>query len=96
MQGTHTKVEMAMSALTHGQPPNKVVAHWVQKVANRKLQRYAFLDSGALSGAAPEEEEQDPEDTGETSRETFIFPDGGTGKATKKMLLKHNLCLATQ
>jgi hypothetical protein len=43
-----------------------------------------------------EEDEEDLKDTGEISRKTFMFPDGGTGKATKKMLLKHNLQLETR
>jgi hypothetical protein len=30
------------------------------------------------------------------SRKTFMFPDRQTGKATKKMLLKHNLRIAAQ
>jgi hypothetical protein len=54
---------------------------------------HAFLDSGSISGAALEEDEEDLNDTGEISRKTFMFPNGGTRKATKKMLLKHNLQL---
>jgi hypothetical protein len=50
-----------------------------------------FLDSGATSRATPEEDKKDLNNTGEISRKTFIFLDGRTGKATKKMLLKHNL-----
>jgi hypothetical protein len=53
--------------------------------------RYAFLDLGATSGVAPEEDEQDLNDTSKMSRKIYMFPDGGTQKATKKMLLKHNL-----
>ncbi len=56
----------------------------------------AFLDSGATSGAAPEEIELDLEDTGQLSEKTFMFPDGRTGKATKRMLLGHNLQLAAR
>ncbi len=85
---------MALSASTDGQPTNKVAAHWARKLANRKSRRYAFLDSGATFGAAPEEDKQDLDDTGEMSRKTFMFPDGWTRKATKKMLLKHNLQIA--
>jgi hypothetical protein len=51
---------------------------------------------GATSRAAPEEDEQELKDTGEMSRKTFVFPDGRIGKATKKLLLKHNLLLAAQ
>jgi hypothetical protein len=65
-------------------------------LTKRKAPRYAFLDSGATSGAAPEEDEQDLNDTGKMSRKTFIFPNGQTGKATKTMLLKHNLRIAAQ
>ncbi len=85
-----------MLASTDGQPTNKVAAHWARKLANRKSRRYAFLDSGETSGAAPEEDEQDLDNTGEMSRKTFMFPDRWTGKATKKMLLKHNLWIAAQ
>jgi hypothetical protein len=52
---------------------------------------YAFLDSGATSGAALEEDEQDLDNTRKISRKTFMFPNGRTVKETKKMLLKHNL-----
>ncbi len=77
-------------------PPNKVAAHWAQKLPTRKSRRFAFLDSGSTSGAAPAEDEPDLDDTGQPSRKTFMFPDGRTGKATKKMLLKHNLQLAAR
>jgi hypothetical protein len=63
---------------------------------NRKSRRFAFLDSGATSGAAQEEDAPDLDDTGQPSQKTFMFPDGCTGKATKKMLLKHNLRLAAR
>ncbi len=51
---------------------------------------------GATSGAAPAEDVPDLVYTGQPSRKKFMFPDGGTGKATKKMLLKHNLRLAAR
>ena len=85
-----------MSTIVTGSPPNKVAAHWVQKLHNRKLRRFAFLDSGATSGAAPAEDEPDLVNTGQPSRKTFMFPDGRTEKATKKMLLKHILRLSTR
>jgi hypothetical protein len=88
---SHTNIEKAMSAILTGNPPNKAAAHWARKLHNRKLRRFAFLDSGATSGAAPAEDKPDLVDTGQPSRKTFMFPDGHTGKATKKMLLKHNL-----
>jgi hypothetical protein len=91
-----TNVEMAMLAIVKRIPSNKVATHWVQKLHNRKSRRFAFLDSGATSGAAPEEDAPDLDDTGQPSQKTFMFPDGCTGKATKKMLLKHNLHLATR
>ena len=85
-----------MSAIVTGNPPNKIAAHWVQKLQNRKSRRFAFLDSGATSGAAPEEDAPDLDNTGQPSQKTFMFPDGRTGKATKKMLLKHNLQLTAR
>ncbi len=65
-------------------------------MANRKSCRYAFLDLGATSSAAPKGVEQDLDNTVKMSRKTFMFPNGQTGKATKKMLLKHNLWIAAQ
>ncbi len=94
--GSTTNIEMAMSAIAKEIPSNKVAVHWVQKLQSRKSRRFAFLDSGATSGAAPEEDAPDLDDTGQPSQKTFMFPDGCTGKATKKMLLKHNLRLAAQ
>jgi hypothetical protein len=75
---------MVILASTDGQPTNKVAAHWARKLANRKSCQYAFLDSEATSSTAPEENEQDLDNTSEMSRKTFMFPNGRTGKATKK------------
>jgi len=80
---SQTNIEMAMSAIGTGSPINKVVAHRARKLNNRKLRRFAFLDSGATSGAAPEGDKPDLLDTGQPSRKTFMFPNGRTGKATK-------------
>jgi hypothetical protein len=88
---SHTNIEKAMLAIVTGNPPNKIAAHWAQKLQNRKTRRFTFLDSGATSGAAPEEDAPDLDNTGQPSQKMFMFPDGRTGKATKKMLLKHNL-----
>ncbi len=85
-----------MIAIADGQPANKVVTHWARKLANRKACRYAFLDLGATSEAAPEEAKPDLNNTSEMSRKIFMFPDGCARKATKKMLLKHNLRIAAQ
>ena len=51
---------------------------------------------GANFRAAPEEVQPDFGDTRQPSKKTFMFPDGRTGKATKKMLLRHNLRLAAR
>ncbi len=75
---------MAMLTSTDGQPTNKVAAHWARKLANRKSHWYTFLDLGATSGAALEEDKQDLDDTGKMSKKTFMFPNGRIGKATKK------------
>jgi hypothetical protein len=86
-----------MLVIADGRLTNKVVAHWAQKLANRKSQRYAFLDSGATSRSAPpEDNKQDLYNTGEISRKTFMFPSGPTSKAAQKTLLKHNLQLTAQ
>jgi hypothetical protein len=87
---------MAMLAIVKGIPSNKVAAHWAQKMHNRKSRRFAFLDSGATSGAAPQEDAPDLDNTGQPSQKTFMFLDGCTGKTTNKMLLKHNLRLAAR
>jgi hypothetical protein len=76
-------IGMAMLAIAKGIPSNKVVAHWAQKLQNRKSRRFAFLDSRATSRAAPEEDAPDLDDTGQLSQKTFMFLDGCTGKATK-------------
>ncbi len=55
-----------------------------------------ILDTGATSGATPEEDEDAFEDTGKLSKKTFMFPDQHTNKATKKMRLKHKLCPAAR
>jgi hypothetical protein len=51
------------------------VTHWAQKLHNRKSRRFAFLDSGATSGAAPDEVAPDLDNTGQPSQKTFMFPD---------------------
>jgi hypothetical protein len=94
--GSSTNVEMAMLAIVKGITFNKVTAHWAQKLHNRKSERFAYLDSGATSGTAPEEDAPDLDHTGQPPQKTFMFPDGCAGKGTKKMLLKHNLQLAAQ
>ncbi len=83
-----------MIAIADGNPTNKVAAHWAHKLAYRKACRYAFLDLGATSGAAPEEDKPDLNNTGKMFRKIFMFLDQQYGKATKKMLLKHNLQIA--
>jgi hypothetical protein len=80
-----------MTATTATSPVNKVAAHWAQKVISRRLQKTGILDTGATSGAAPEEDEDAFEDTGKLSKRTFMFPDKHKNKATKKMCLKHKL-----
>jgi hypothetical protein len=55
---------MAMLAIAKGILSNKIAAHWVQKLQNRKSRRFAFLDSGVTSGAAPVEDAPDLDDTG--------------------------------
>jgi hypothetical protein len=85
-----------MTATTATSPVNKVTAHWAQKVINRRLQKMGILDTGATSGASPEEDEDAFEDTGELSKKTFMFVDKRTNKATNKMHLKHKLCPAAR
>jgi hypothetical protein len=87
---------MAMTATTVTILVNKVVAHWVQKEVNRRLQKTGIPDTGATSGAAPEEDEDAFKDTGKLLKKTFMFLDKRTNKATKKMRLKHKLCPAAR
>jgi hypothetical protein len=90
--GITTYIDMAMSATTVTSPASKVMAHWAQRLANRRWQKTGILDTGAMSGAAPEEDEDTLKDTGKLSKKTFTFPDKRTSKATKKMCLRHKLC----
>jgi hypothetical protein len=60
-----------MTATTATSPINKVMAHWAQKVINRRLQKMGILDTGATSGAAPDEDEDAFEDTGKLSKKTL-------------------------
>jgi hypothetical protein len=53
-----------MTATTATNLVNKVAAHWVRKVISRGQHKMGILDSGATSGAAPEEDEDAFEDTG--------------------------------
>ena len=93
---TNTSVDWAMTATKDIGPANKVAVHWAQKIKNRKLHKMGILDTGATSGAAPEEDEECYIDTGKTSIKTFMFLDKRTNKATKRMLTKHNLCPAAR
>jgi hypothetical protein len=68
-----------MLASTDGRPTYKVAAHLAHKLTNRKSRWYAFLDLGATSGAAPEEDKQDLNSTGKMSRKTFMFPNARLG-----------------
>jgi hypothetical protein len=65
-----------------------------KKVNNRRLQKTGILDTGAASGAAPEEDEDAFENTGKLLKKLFMFLGKHTNKATKKMRLKHKLCPA--
>ena len=58
---------------------------WI-KILEKRRARPAILDSGATSGAAGEEDEEALTDTGQASNKMFMFPNGGTQKATKKMI----------
>jgi hypothetical protein len=86
-----TSVDLAMVATSVIGPTNKAAAHWAQKIYNRKLRKTGILDTGATSGAAPEEDEDCFVDTGIPSTKIFMFPNKQTNKARKKMLTKHNL-----
>jgi hypothetical protein len=86
-----TSVDLAMAATSVTGPTNKAAAHWARKIYNRKLRKTGILDTGATSGAAPEEDEDCFVVTGIPSTKIFMFPDKRTNKATKKMLMKHNL-----
>ncbi len=58
-----TSVDLAMAATSVIGSTNKAAAHWAQKIYNRKLRKTGILDTGATSGAAPEEEEDSSEQT---------------------------------
>ena len=67
MEDTNASVDWAMTATTDIGPANKVVAHWTQKIKNRKQRKMGIVDTGAASGAAPEEDEECFVDTSEAS-----------------------------
>ncbi len=69
------------------EPGNTVAANWARKLENRKAQRNGILDTGATSGAAPAEDEEYFDNTGQKSSKIFVLPDKRQHKATKKMLL---------
>jgi hypothetical protein len=62
-----TFVELAMAATADTMPTNVVAAHWARRSHNRKLRKTGILDTGATSGAAPEEDKECFIDTGEAS-----------------------------
>jgi hypothetical protein len=70
-----TNVEIILSAQAGNSNLNKVAAHWARKIANRKTRKTGILDSGATSGAGPEEDTDKFKDTGERLTKTFMFPD---------------------
>ncbi len=57
------------------EPGNKVAVHWAQKLKNRKAQRNGILDTGATSGAAPADDEEYFDNTGQKSSKIFMLPD---------------------
>jgi hypothetical protein len=69
------------------EPGNTVAVHWAQKLENKKAQRNGILDTSAMSGVAPADEEEYFDDTGQKSSKIFMLPDKRRHKATKKMLL---------
>jgi hypothetical protein len=78
-----------MNAIASKSPTNKTAARWERE--NRREQKNGILDTGATSGAAPEEDKEAFKKTGMNSNKTFMFPDKRTRSATKKMHLKHKL-----
>ena len=70
--------------------PKEMDPRWT-KILEKRQARRGILDSGATSGAAGDEDEEALNDTGQVSNKTFMFPNGTTQKATKKMMLKHEL-----
>jgi len=85
-----------MTATTNIVPANKMKAYWARKIKNRKQRKMGILDTGATSGAAPEEDKECFVDTGEASAKTFMFPDKRTNKANMDaMMEKMNSLVAT-
>jgi hypothetical protein len=78
-----------MNAIASKSPTNKTVAHCEQKMENRREQKTGILDTGATSGAAPEEDKEAFKETVMNSNKTFMFPDKRTRSAMEKMHLKH-------
>ena len=83
-EDTNTSVDWAMTATTDIGPANKVAAHWARKIKNRKLRKMGILNTGATSGAAPEEDEECFVDTGEASTKIFHVPGQTDEQGNKK------------
>jgi hypothetical protein len=66
---------------------NMVAAHWAQKLENGKAQRDGVLDTGAMSGTAPVDDEEYFDNTGQKLSKIFMLHDKRQHKATKKLLL---------
>jgi hypothetical protein len=64
-----------MQAIAITRQGNKVAAHWAQKLENRKAQSHGILDTGATSGAAPADDEECFDNTGQKSSNIFMLPD---------------------
>ena len=54
--------------------------------------KMGILDTGATLEVAPKEDEDVFIDMGKPFQKVFMFPYKRTSKATKKMMLQHNLC----
>ncbi len=65
-------------------------AHWVRKIANRKVCP-GILDTSTTSGAGRPEDAELFEYTGQPSTKVFMLPDKSKVRATHKMLLKHKI-----
>jgi hypothetical protein len=87
----HTNIARVISVVSDARPGNKVVVHLARKIENRRAQKSSILDSGAMSGAVPVEDEGSFEDSRQMSSKIFMLPDKKNHRATKKMLLKYKI-----
>ncbi len=74
MKGNQTSLGKFSKLEKFPEPGNRVAAHWVQKLENRKAQKNGILDTGAMSDVAPVDNEEYFDNTGQNLSKIFMLP----------------------